>query len=95
MILDSISLSSSKSKCKQLIHCAHGIIYEKGRGRFTPAPPVLGQEVAADHNPADDLGHVQSDFDVGPEAHIKALGAAAPQPLRVANCAPPERMSRR
>jgi hypothetical protein len=35
------------------------------------------------------------DFDFGPEAHIKALGTAAPQPHRVAKCARPERISRR
>jgi len=65
------------------------------RGQLSPASPVLGQKVIADHNPADDLGHIQSDFDICPKAHDKALGIVAPRPQRGVNSAPPERMSRR
>jgi hypothetical protein len=45
------------------------------RGQLTPAPPALRQKVIADDDPADDLGHVHSDFDLCPEAHDEALGS--------------------
>ncbi len=44
----------------------------KKRDQLAPAPPVLGQKVVADHDPADDFGYVHSDFDICPEAHIKS-----------------------
>jgi hypothetical protein len=43
----------------------------KRRGQQLRQPrPFLSQEVIADNHPSDDLGHVDPDFDFGPEAHI-------------------------
>jgi hypothetical protein len=41
-------------------------------GQLSPASPVLGQNVLADHDPADDLGHIQSDFELGLKAHLQS-----------------------
>jgi hypothetical protein len=58
------------------------------RGQLSPAPPFLGQKVVADHDPADDLGHIQSNFDICPEAHNEALGSRRAADPKVATWPP-------
>ena len=55
----------------------------KRRDQPYTGPALLRQKIVTDHDPSDDLGNVDPDFDLAPQADIKSLRDWRPPHFRI------------